>query len=183
MRSQGRIILTFVQIFILALLSAGQVHAQSGGPFAVVDIDRLMGDSKAGRSIQNQLQDSRESFQKEFSEKEQELREKEKSILQQRDDLSAEEFAKKRQEFESSLLETRKLFQQRRNALDEALNEAMIKLRKEIVEISANLAEEKGYSMILSRENVVIVEKDLDVTDEALKRLNKNIQKIDLKVE
>jgi len=182
MRSQGRFY-AFLQIFLVAMILAFPAQAQSEGSFAVVDIDRLMSDSKAGRSIQNQLQNSRESFQSEFSQKEQELREKEKEILQQRDSLSAEQFAQKRQEFESSLLETRKLFQQRRNSMDEALSEAMVQLRKEIVEISADLAEEEGYSMILSRDNVVIVEKDLDVTDEALKRLNKNIQKIDLKVE
>ena len=97
--------------------------------------------------------------------------------------MSAEELGKQRQAFEADLLETRKLFQQRRNALDKALATAMKDIRSEIIKASAEIAEEKGYKAIFLRESVVIVEKDLDITQDVLKKLNATVKSIPVKVE
>ena len=149
-------------------------------PIAIVDVNQLLTESKAAKSIQKKLNKKKEEFQKEFSAHEKELRSKEKELIDMRTSLSAEEFKEKRTAFEEKLLETRKLFQKRRNALDQALGKATTELRKEILQVTAKISDERGYQVVISRENVVIVEKNLDITKDVMKALNKAIQDIDL---
>lgn len=175
---------TVLTCFFLTCVLAAPVHAADGGAsFVVIDIEALISESDAGKSLQDQLKKKRDAFQKEFSDREKELGEKEKSIIKQKNELSPEELNKQRQAFESDLLETRKLFQERRTALDKGLAAAMQTLRGEIVKASAEEAEEGGYKAIFLRESVVIVEKELDITKQVMDRLNKRIKTIPLNVE
>ncbi len=149
---------------------------------AVVDVEKILNDSAAGKSIQSQLKSRRESFQKEFKAKEDVLMQSEKTLVQQKNDVSPEEFAKKRQAFEKQLMETRSLFQKRRNSLDKGLGNALSDLRKNILSVSAEVADEGKYQIVLTRDSVVIVEKSMDITDKVLSRLNKKISNIKLDI-
>ena len=149
---------------------------------AIVDIQSLLQKSKAAISIQDQLKQQRESFQSEFSKIENDLKSQEKDILAQKDSLSAEEFSKRRDNFQEKLLTSRSIVQKRKNALDEALKEAMKKLRVEILNIVAEIAEENDYKLVMSRQNVIIVDKEIDITEQVLARLDKSLKKIDLNV-
>lgn len=79
-------------------------------------------------------------------------------------------------------METKKLFRERRAALDRGLAEAMQELRKKIIQASAEIAEEEGYQAILTRESVVVVEKDFDITLDVLKKLDKKTKIIPLDI-
>jgi Skp family chaperone for outer membrane proteins len=149
---------------------------------AVVDVERILNDSKAGQSIQKQLKQRRESFQKEFKAKEDQLMQSEKTLVQSKSDLSAEEFSKKRKEFEKKLLETRNLFQKRRNSLDKGLGAALSNLRKSIISVTAEVAEEGKYQVVLTRDSVVIVDKSMDITEKVLSRLNSKVSDIKLEI-
>ena len=52
--------------------------------------------------------------------------------------------------------------------------------RKKIIEVTASIADEKKYQVVLTRDSVVIVQKEMDITKEVLSRLNKKISKIKL---
>src|SRR5690606_37868508 len=140
-------------------------------------------ESRAAQSLQSQIKGKKEGYQKEFSSKEKELRSAEEALIAQREKLTAEEFGKQRKAFEEKVFEARKLFQQRRNALDSGLAKAMSELRRNIVQSAATVAEQKGYDIVLTRESVLIAEKSLDITDEVLKALNEKTGDIKLQVE
>ena len=177
-----RILKTGWMILMLALLVL-PAAAYAETKISVVDVDILLNESKAGKSVQAQLKEKREGFQKEFSKKEAELREIEKQIVGKKDSLSAEEFAKQRKDFESKLLETRKLLQTRRASLDKGLNESMQELRANIMQVTAEIAEEQKYQLVLNRDSIVIVEKSMDITQQVLAKLDAKISSIKLKVE
>jgi Skp family chaperone for outer membrane proteins len=179
-----RVFFVFIITFSI-LLTPVLVRAQNGNQdrnIAVVDIEKVLNESKAGKSIQAQLKKHREVFQKEFSDRENKLVAAEKILVQQRTDLSPEEFAKKRKAFEKQLLETRNLFQKRRNSLDKGLGGSLSNLRKNIIEVTAAVADENKYQVVLTRDSVVIVQKEMDITGEVLSRLNKKISTIKLNV-
>ncbi len=174
--------IVFLLALVLAVSPANQAQADTLS-IAVVDVDKILADSQAAQSLQKQIQGKKESFQKEFSAREKELKTTEDALLAEREKLSAEEFATKRKAYEEKILETRKLFQKRRNSLDEGLNKAMQELRKNIVESAAQVADEKGYDIVLTRESVLIAEKSLDITTAVLAKLNGKISNIPLPVE
>lgn len=150
---------------------------------AIVDVDRILAASKAGQSLQTQLQAKKESFQKEFAGKEKQLKESESQLIAEREKLKPEEFAVKRKAYEESVMETRRLFQKSRNGLDQGVNKAMNELRKSLMEATSEVADEKGYDVVLARESVIIAEKTLDITDAVLAKMNAKLPSITLSVE
>lgn len=177
----NRILCALFMLALLVLPLAAQAQGQiQGTRVAVVDVEKILNDSKAGKSIQSQLTTSREAFQKEFGAREDGLMASQKSLIEKKGDLSSEEFAKKRQEFEKQISETRKLFQKRRSSLDKGLTNALSELRKNIVKVTAEVANEGKFQLVVTRDSVVIVEKDMDITDKVLARLDTQIQKINL---
>lgn len=155
-------------------------HAMAETKFGVLNFQSLMADSKAAKSIQDQLEAKRKSFQDEFSKHERELVEKEKALVDKRAEMTPEEFNKSRQDFESEVLETRKLVQKRQRALEMAAQKAVSELRVEVTRITAEIAKEKGYDMVLSRQNVVLAQEEMDITNDVLKALDKQVKEVKL---
>jgi len=165
-------------------LPVDKASAQDPSPkIVIVDVEKILSDSKAAQSLQKQLKEKREAFQKEFAGKESQLKETEKTLMAEREKLSQEDFAKKRQDYEKKIMETRGLYQKRRNSLDQGVAKAMGTLRKSIAEAAAKVADEKGYDIVLTREGVMIAEKNLDITQDVLKELDAKVTNIPLSVE
>ncbi len=172
----------FAALFLAFVTIAPLAHAESP-TIAVVDVERLYIDSKGAKSLKSQIEAKKEAFRKEFSAKEAELKKLEDALMSEREKLSAEEFGKKRKEFEQKILEARKLFQKRSSSLDDGQKSAMRELRKGIAEATTEVAEQKNYDVVLTRDSVVIAEKALDITEDVLKKLDEKISTIPLKVE
>lgn len=171
----------FIVLFALVLFLP-QVSVAENMSIAVVDVEKILNESKAGKSIQKQLNDRRSIFQKEFSKHENKLMSADKTLVKQKKELSAEAFTKKRKTFEKQLSETRRLFKKRRNSLDKGLGNALTQLRKNIIQVTAEIADENKYQVVLTRDSVVIVQKEMDITKQVLSRLDKKIKKINLDV-
>lgn len=150
---------------------------------AVVDVQALLTESKAAKSLQTQIKAERDKFQEEFSKYENDLRNTEQSLAKERSRLKPDEFGKKREEFESKLLEARKLAQSRKRALDEGFSSAVTALRDDMVKIVADIAEQRKVDLVISRQNVVIVQKSLDLTADVLARMDKDVPDVKLRIE
>jgi len=149
---------------------------------AVVDVQLLLTDSNAAKSIQGQVQKEREKLQAEFSGYETKLRESEKLLVEQRDTMTPEEFTKKRDAFQASLQETGGLVQKKKRTLENAMVKATSKLRNEILKIVAAMAEENKYDIVLTRQNIVLVAKTYDITDQVMKSVNEKVGQITLEM-
>lgn len=165
-----------------AALFLGATPARAELSFVVVDVQRIMTESKAAVSIQEQVQGQREKLQSEFSGYEQKLRDNEKNLLEERGDMSAEEFKAKREEFQKNLQETGALVQNKKRNLEEALVKATAKLRGEVLKIVAGMADERDYDVVMSRQNIVLVSKTLDITEEVMVAIDGKIKKIPLEL-
>lgn len=152
-----------------------------GGNIAIVDVNRLMAESLAAQSVQKQLDEKRAGFQKEFADIERDLREQEKKIIESKARIPAEQFERERVAFEQKLTDVRKLVQERRQSLDDSAMEAVASLRLEITKIVADMAKTDGYALILNRQNVVLAEETLDVTELVMERLNRKLKEIKIK--
>ncbi len=178
---------TVVIVFLAALIFTGMgtssAHAADPLSIGIVDVEKILAESKAAQDLQKQLQAKKESFQKEFAEKEKQLKANEDTLVKEKETVPAEEFAKKRKAYEEKVMDVRKLFQKSRNSLDQGLSNSMQELRKSIVQATTEVADEKGYDVILTRESVLIAGKSLDITTDVLAKLDAKVTKIPLKVE
>jgi len=161
--------------------AAGDPHKNVS--IAVVDVASLLRDSKAANSIEEQLKSLRKNFQSEVKADEESLRKSEKELIEQSKTLSKEDFAKKRAEFEKKLIDKQKNIQEKRAKLDKALAEALNALRNEIVKLVAKEGEKNGYDLVVSRNDIVIVSKDIDITSTILKQLNDEMPSVKVKAD
>ena len=166
--------------FLLLTAVTSPAFAQEGSLVAVMDVQRILSQSKAAKSIQEQLQTKQEDIRTEISAKERDLADAQKE-LKESVSLSDEELDKKKHEFEKMLLETRKLVQTRQRALEKSANEALAELKAESLKIVSDLSDENGYDIVVSQQNVILADKSLDITDTVLKRLDGSLKTIKLK--
>ncbi len=146
----------------------------------VVDIQQLEITSDAAKKLKEKLQKKRDNFQKEIVAEEKKLRDEQQKIIDVKDKLKPEEFKEKAQAFEKKLITSQQEIQKKKVDFDKNVGEALGKLRTEVVRVVGNLATENNYKLVLTRQNVVIVEKEADITAEALASMNKNVKDIPL---
>ncbi len=174
--------LSILIVALLLLSFSAPVQAQESTSIAVVDVQKLLTESKAAKDIQKQLKKYREKFMEHLSKEEQALKKTEKDLIEKKADMAPEDFAKERKAFEEKFLETRRFAQKQKRALDEATVKAMANLEAELYKAVQSIADDKGYDLIISRQNVVLGAKALDISEDAMSKLNDAISKIELDV-
>lgn len=174
----------FGVLLLFFSLGAGGLRAElKPAVLAVVDVQLVMQTAVASRGIQTAIESQREVYAREISNLETKLRTAEQELTQQRSGLSAEEFANRRRVFEQQLAEVQRTVQARKRQLDRAFNEAMSKVRDSLLQTVAEVAREVGATVVLSKQQVVIIEKSIDLTDTVLDRLNKKLPSVSVSVE
>ena len=145
---------------------------------AVIDVQKIMNESSAAKSVKEQLAARRQSYQKEVTADEQALREEEKKLMGERKTLSEEEFAKKRQAFETKVGEAQRKIQKKTQELDAAFNQALGTIKKSLGQIVAQKAADRGATLVLDRGQTVVVESSFDITTSVLEELNKQLPQV-----
>ena len=148
---------------------------------AIVDMQVLLQSSEAAKSIRAQLETQGKTFQVEVSKQEEELQKGGNDLKAKKDKLSEDEFTKERQAFEKKVASAQAKVQERKQALDNSFADAMDVLQTNMVGVIADVAKEKGVSIVLARQNVIIAEKNIDITDDVMKRLNAKLSKVEVK--
>ncbi|RZO36159.1 MAG: OmpH family outer membrane protein [Rhodospirillaceae bacterium] len=155
--------------------AAGRTFAQGAASpgIGIVDVQKVLRDSKASKSIRPTIDNMRKEFQKQVSEQEQSLRQAEQELSRQRAILAPEAFAQKRRIFGEQARDAQKSVQKRRRDLDRAFNETKNEILKSLIVVAQKVATEKKLNILIEKRFVFISAKKLDVTDEIIKRLDK----------
>jgi Skp family chaperone for outer membrane proteins len=176
---------TFALVAMVSILSGATFAAEgqadstlSSGKIAVVDIQYLVSNSKAGKSIRNQLDSQRDAYRSQIEKQENDLRSAEKNLVDQQQKLSKEDFLNQRKAFQDKVMTAQRSVQQRRMAFDKAYTIALEKLREHIVKIVADAAGKNNVALVLNRQEVVLVEEKMDMTKQVLSKLDATVTSI-----
>ena len=171
---------TVFVVFAVFFLSVLPARAEIS--IAVVDIDTILSQSKAAKSVQKQLDEKRKSFLADVKKEEDKLRADQKAIEKERADLSKEELLEKAQEFEKKRMDARKDIQTQKVKLDKAYAETMNTLTKTIYDVAQEIADEDKIDLIITRQNIIVGSMSLDITKKLMERMDKKLPKLALKV-
>ena len=160
--------------------TAPQPAAQSLPPAiaAVVDYQRILRDSRAARSIREQVEVRRKLYLDQLSKQEQQLAEEDKALAAQRSVLTPDAFAKKRREFEAKVLELQKLGQERRRQLDNVATLALNQVRQTLIELVGAMSEQRGFNLVLPSSELLLFSPKIDLTEEVLGSLDKKLPSV-----
>ena len=170
----------FLRFFFVIFIIFYSSSSYSESLIAFLDMNKIMLQSKAGKSITIQLEKLHKNNITTFKQKEEELKNKETSIVSQKNVLSNEEFEKKinslRKEANEYRIQRRDLI----NSLTEKRVEAQNKLIKTLNPILADYSKKNSISMIIQKKNIIIGKSELEITDDILEILDKSLKTIDL---
>ena len=165
-------------ILFLLLFSNGVKAKQK---IVYVNMNVIMNDSLAGKSISQQLEKINQSNLKSFKKLETSLKLEETKILSQKNVLNEEEFKKKIISLQAKISDYNNSKKKTINELSKKKLNAQASLINSITPILADYSKENSISMIVSKQNIIIGKKELDITAEILKILNNKISNISLK--
>ena len=94
--------------------------------------------------------------------------------------MSPDAFAEERRTFEKRVVELQRAVQGRKRGLDRALNDAMFKVQKALNKVVVELAQEYGFTLVLRKDQTVLVAKPLEITSLVLQRLNEQLPSVEV---
>jgi outer membrane protein len=147
---------------------------------AVIDYQRILRDAAAARSIRDQIEARRKTYQEEISKEEQRLHEVDKEFAKQRSVLSPDDFAEKRREFEQDVAEVQRKVQERRRELDRLSAAALNEVKGALIAIVTSIADERGFNLVLPSSEVLFFARSLDLTEEVLAKLDARLPEVQL---
>ena len=168
-------ILISTLLFILIL-----VPGYSSEKIVYLDVEKIMQESKAGKSIISQLKKKREISISKLQKKEKEILEKEKKLISQKNVLKKEEFEAKLKELRTDVA----IYQKERNKTSNEIGnlriKASTKLIKKLTPILEDYSKKNSISIIVQKKNIVMGKKEDDITKDILELVNQKIKTIKL---
>ena len=168
-------------VFAAALMSnACLALAQEGTVIAILDMERILRQSKAATTLREEIDKQRQVHQSTLREQENALRSADQELARQRAVLSAEAFAAKRKELQEQANQLQQEFVSRQKEMEELFGNGIRQVRNALAEVAKEIADERGINLILLKATIVLANRDLDITDEALQRLDERLPSVDL---
>ena len=162
--------------FIILILSINPSFAQSEDKIVYLDLDSVVSNTKAGKSIISTLEKSKKKALSKFEKKENKLKKIKKIINKQKNILSEDELKKKLVEFRKEISQ----FQNERQKVINDFNKKKIdefnNFFKKITPIIQNYVSDKDIDMVLDRKNVFVASKKKDITSEIIKLIDSKIK-------
>ena len=177
-----RYLLCLILLSFMLLSSAAMAAPLPAPVVAIIDVQRILQESLAAKSIQKQLEAQRGKFQTETEHEENILRQAEDELTKSREKLAVDVYTDREQKLRQRFLAVERHVDTRRKMLDQAFTDSMNGVRTALLEIVDVVAHERGANLVLVKQQALWVDKPLDVTDDVLARLNKKLPQVPVKV-
>lgn len=177
-RAMGRILAVLLALGGLLNLPASAQQALPPAVAAVVDYQRILREAKAAQAIRDQVEGRRKLYQDEIAKQEQRLHEADKELARQRGILSADAFSERRRVFEGEVAGVQRMAQERRRDLDQAAAAALNKVRTAMIEVVGELADTRGFNLVLPTSGLLLFSPAIDLTNETLAQLDRKLPNV-----
>ena len=155
--------------------------ANSEEKISIINMEYLMENSIAGKSIKSKLESINKKNNAYFKKKETELKEQETKIIKQRNVLSIEEFEKNLSLFRKEVNSYRQEKLNKNNQLNQLKIKSINELLKKLSPLIAEFSKNNNISMVLDKKNTIVSKVEFDITQKILKILDSKIKKINIK--
>jgi outer membrane protein len=151
---------------------------------AVIDFQYVVKESAAGKSVRTQVDERQSAFQAEIKPLQQELEKVRAELGNRISGIGEADYANRRRVIRDRVNELQRIIQERKRQLDEMFNDGMRQVDLALVDVLKELAEERGINLILNagrgRGLVLFAENQIVITEEALRRLDARLPKVEL---
>jgi outer membrane protein len=163
-------------LFLVILFFFNVTTFAYGSNVVYIDMSYILSNSIKGKSILEELESKNKSNIKELESKEKILKDLEKNISNQRNILSKEKFEKKVNELKGKVIIFRKEKDKLVQEFNDLKNNAIQNFMKNVEPIVSDYMQKNSINIVLAKKDVIIGKKNLDITNEILEIVDKNIK-------
>ena len=163
-------------IYILIIFFSTISLSESNENIAYIDLDNIVKNTKAGKSIIDKLKTSKDTALKKFEKKEKALKKVEEDINKQKNVLSKEELKNKISDFRKEIASFRNDREKLINDFNIKKIQEFEKFFKKITPIIGKYVEEKNIDIVLDKKNIFLANKNNDITNEIIKLIDDKIK-------
>lgn len=148
---------------------------------AVIDFQRIVQESSAGKISQKEIRIRGEGLQKKIMDEKKNLDEMKQSIERESLVLSPEKQDEKKREFRIKVNDFKKMQQDIQKQFKQLEIQKLNEIQKQVFELANEIGGKEGYSLILEKKasGLVYYFDKLDITDTVIKAYNLKISKTD----
>lgn len=144
----------------------------------VVDLPQVLHNSKAGQGVQSTVGQAMQTYSKEVARDEDDLQRMRADLERQHTALSQQALDAKAKALQLRYQELNRNVQTKRQEMQQAYNDAMVKVEKAALDIVGQLAKERGANLVVLKQAVVFSPDSSDITTEVLTRLDKSMASV-----
>lgn len=147
----------------------------SGKPIYVVDMQKVLTDSIAGKAARNDLEAEAKKSEAKLERARLDMKAFQESVAKQQSLLSGSALEQKRDSLVQKERDLQRLLDDEREALDRKKASEIRKIVLRTNEIIKSLAKDKGYDLIVEKDpqNILFVDPKFDITSDVLAKLDK----------
>ncbi len=146
---------------------------------AVVDIQDVTAKSEVGKNAASVLQKKANEYQSYADNLQKEIQKMDKELMNQKSILSEKAFDEKMQKRNERFVEVNKIVQDKRYSFDKAKYDIDNEIMEHVFHVIEEISKERNFELVLpSNGNVLFFHKNLNISNEVLKRLDKRVKKL-----
>jgi Skp family chaperone for outer membrane proteins len=180
-KSLGTCVVACGLLMSIALPAAAQ-NAGKAPVIALINYANILQNSKAGKSVSDQVVKQREIFLAEIKKMQTEIAQEAKELEQQQSVLAKDVFEGKFKEFRRKELQAKQTENGYRRALDQMQAKGLRAIEEELDKILQVIAEERGIDIVMkagTRNSLILkARKELFITDDVIKALDEKLPKV-----
>jgi len=148
------------------------VFAQTANQIAVVDTQKLVQNSEAGKKAFAEIKTIKDKKQQEMDQRQDSIQAMQDKLEKQKDILSADAQEKLRGDIQKAITDLRRYKEDSESDIQNRLNQALDNMQKQVLPIIKKLEAERGYAAILSKDALIDFNPKNDITDEVIRLYN-----------
>ena len=161
------------------MLGCGSLQAQESvrnleipSPILIIDQDKLFSETHLGVTALQELEASARVLADENEQIEAELVAREQELTELRSTMSTQEFRELADEFDARVEKNRSEQDEKARELNRQREEVRQTFFQDVASVISEIVREKGAVVVLNRRNVFLSADSIDITDEAIQRVN-----------
>ena len=170
-----------VKFFVITFFVLTYTHVSAEQTIVYLDMKYILNNSKPGKEAQDFLKNRFEKNQEKFTNEETKLKKAELDLIEKKNILSQDEYKQKADELRKNVGTYQS---ERRKSLEEiAIKRAKAKqdLIKAVNPIIKKYIDENNISLVIDKKDVVGGNKNYDITEIIIEKLNKELPSLNLK--
>ncbi len=164
-----------ISIFLFILIASPVFSSEK---IVYLDVEKIMQESLAGKSIIAQLKKKRESSISKFKSREKGIFDKEKKLISQKNVLSKEEFESKLKDLRNDISKYQKDRSKTSNEITKSRVKASTRLISKLTPILEEYSKKNSIRIIVQKKNIVMGKKEDDITKDILELINQKVKSI-----